>query len=187
MKKALLLIITIYTFIRLVSLGCILMPWQINLPIIIFITSGMITIFGLYLFIKNFISPNKMLYYYVYLIVDSVVILFNLVYVRFATSIMVSLADTLWLRTFTRLSTNKREEYFSQATLPGRTDVVPTKGIRRRHLPVASLCTPDECRRQTSARYRRAARSGIHAGMRRIRAQRPQKHRPAPRLSGRIS
>ena len=38
-----------------------------------------------------------------------------------------------------------------------------------------------------SARYRRAARSGIHAGMRRIRAQRPQNHRPAPRLSGRIA
>ena len=33
------------------------------------------------------------------------------------------------LRTLTRLSTNKREEYFSQATLPGRTNVVPTKGL----------------------------------------------------------
>ena len=31
------------------------------------------------------------------------------------------------LRTFTRLSTNKREEYFSQATLPGRTNAVPAK------------------------------------------------------------
>ena len=54
------------------------------------------------------------------------------------------------LRTFTRLSTNKREEYFSQATLPGRTNAVPAKGVCCRHLPVASLCTPDECRRQAS-------------------------------------
>ena len=84
------------------------------------------------------------------------------------------------LRTFTRLSTNKREEYFSQATLPRRTNAVPAKGLCCRHLPVASLCTPDECRRQASARHGRATGSGIHAGMRRIRTQRPQKHRPAP-------
>lgn len=95
MKKALLLIITIYTLIRLVSFGFILIPWQINLPLIIFITSGLMTVFGIYLLIKNFITPNKMLYYYVYLIADSVVILFNLIYVRLATSIMVSVADAL--------------------------------------------------------------------------------------------
>ena len=97
------------------------------------------------------------------------------------------LCTALCCAPLTRLSTNKREEYFSQATLPGRTNVVPTKGLCRRHLPVASLCTPDECRRQASARHGRATGSGIHAGMRRIRTQRPQKHRPAPCLPGRIS